>query len=213
MGRVLYPSITTDGKTIAFERDFGVWTVDVASGNAKALPIALRGAIASASDEHLVLTNGFQEMALSPDGKKVAFIARGEVFATSAADGGDAVRVTRTPSIESQLAWAPDSRRLTYASNRDGAWHVFYMISRKTRRRSSHADRRPTCRLAGRPTERSSRSCAMRASCMCSTSPPVASVRWRAAHSRVRRSRNGRRKHRLVAGRQVHRLPLGGAQS
>ena len=124
-GRVLYPSITTDGKTIAFERDFGVWTVDVASGNAKALPIALRGAIASASDEHLVLTNGFQEMALSPDGKKVAFIARGEVFATSAADGGDAVRVTRTPSIESQLAWAPDSRRLTYASNRDGAWHVF----------------------------------------------------------------------------------------
>ena len=124
-GRVMYPTMTADGKTIAFERDFGVWTADAASGAAKAVPITLHGAVASAADEHLVLTNGFQEMALSPDGKKIAFVARGEVFATSATDGGDAVRVTRTPSIESQLAWAPDSRRLAYASNRDGAWHVF----------------------------------------------------------------------------------------
>ena len=124
-GRVLYPTITPDGKTIAFERDFGVWTADAATGAAKQVSITLHGAPATPADEHLVLSNGFQEMALSPDGKKIAFVARGEVFATSAADGGDAVRVTRTPSIESQLAWAPDSRRLAYASNRDGAWHIF----------------------------------------------------------------------------------------
>jgi tricorn protease len=124
-GRVLYPSMTSDGKTIAFERDFGIWTADVGSGATKQVAIALRGAAAVPGDEHLVLTNGFQEMALSPDGKKIAFVARGEVFATSATDGGDAVRVTRTPSIESQLAWAPDSRRVAYASNRDGAWHIY----------------------------------------------------------------------------------------
>ena len=27
-GRVLWPSITADGRTIAFERDFGIWTLD-----------------------------------------------------------------------------------------------------------------------------------------------------------------------------------------
>src|SRR5215213_9265454 len=27
-GRVLWPTISTDGRTIAFERDFGIWTVD-----------------------------------------------------------------------------------------------------------------------------------------------------------------------------------------
>jgi len=124
-GRVLYPTMTADGKTIAFERDFGIWTADVSSGATKQVAITLRGAAASAANDHLVLTNGFQEMALSPDGKKIAFVARGEVFATSATDGGDAVRVTRTPSIESQLAWAPDSRRIAYASNRDGAWHIY----------------------------------------------------------------------------------------
>ena len=34
-GRVLWPSITADGKTIAFERDFGLWTLDTASGKTR----------------------------------------------------------------------------------------------------------------------------------------------------------------------------------
>ncbi|HEY4131941.1 MAG TPA: hypothetical protein VGM50_15075, partial [Gemmatimonadaceae bacterium] len=33
-GRLVWPTISYDGKTIAFERDFGVWTLDVASGKA-----------------------------------------------------------------------------------------------------------------------------------------------------------------------------------
>ena len=36
----------------------------------------------------------FQELALSPDGKKVAFTVHGEIFSASAKDGGDAARVT-----------------------------------------------------------------------------------------------------------------------
>ena len=45
---------------------------------------------------------------------------RGEVFAASAKDGGDAERVTTTPAREFGVAWAPDSRRLVYVSERDG---------------------------------------------------------------------------------------------
>ena len=55
-----------------------------------------RGAPAGPAVEHLSLTNQIQELALSPDGKKVAFVVRGEVFAASAKDGGDAARVTST---------------------------------------------------------------------------------------------------------------------
>ena len=51
-GRVLWPSISKDGKTIAFERDFGIWTVDTASGQAREVSIALRGAPAAAAIEH-----------------------------------------------------------------------------------------------------------------------------------------------------------------
>jgi tricorn protease len=124
-GRVVWPSISYDGRTIAFERDFGVWTLDVASGKAAELPITLRGASASASAEHQTLTSGFQSLALSPDNKKIAFVARGEIFAAAARDGGDATRITTTPEEEAELTWAPDSRRLAYVSNRDGVAHIY----------------------------------------------------------------------------------------
>ena len=124
-GRVLWPSIGHDGRTIVFERDFGLWTLDVAGGEPRPVPVTLRGAPAGASSEHLTLSSGLQELALSPDGRKVAFVVRGEVFAAASRDGGDAARVTASPAAEGQLAWAPDSRRLVYASDRDGHYELY----------------------------------------------------------------------------------------
>ncbi|HSQ21062.1 MAG TPA: peptidase S41, partial [Blastocatellia bacterium] len=71
------------------------------------------------------ITDQVQELALSPDGKKIAFVVRGEVFAASAKDGGDAARVTSSPANESQIVWAPDSRRLAYVSDREGSPHIY----------------------------------------------------------------------------------------
>jgi len=119
-GRVLWPSITTDGKTVAFERNFGIWTVDTASGQAKEVPITRRGVASSPAPERTRQTNQFSDLALSPDGKKVVFVARGDVFAASAKDGGDAARVTATQDIESDPVWAPDSRRIAYVAAREG---------------------------------------------------------------------------------------------
>ena len=124
-GRVLFPSISADGASIAFERDFGVWTYDVATRQSRRVPITLRGSPAGPAVDHVTLSSGIQQLALSPDAKKVAFTVRGEVFAASAKDGGEASRVTSTPGAEEQLAWAPDSRRLAYSSDRDGAWHLY----------------------------------------------------------------------------------------
>jgi tricorn protease len=124
-GRVLWPSASYDGKLIVFERDFAIWTLDTQSGQAKQVAIRRRGAPASPTVERQRFTDRLQEMALSPDGKKVAFIVHGEVFAASATDGGDATRLSVTKAAESDLAWAPDSRRLIYVSARDGAKHLY----------------------------------------------------------------------------------------
>jgi Tol biopolymer transport system component/C-terminal processing protease CtpA/Prc len=124
-GRVLWPSISTNGKAIVFERDFGIWKYDVATGSASAVQIALRGSPAATGMEHQTFSNDVRQFALSPDGKKIAFIVHGEIFAVSAKDGGAATRVTDTPGLESQISWAPDSRRLVYTSDRDGPQHLF----------------------------------------------------------------------------------------
>jgi Tol biopolymer transport system component/C-terminal processing protease CtpA/Prc len=124
-GRVLWPSISLDGRLIAFEHDYEIWTVDTTTERAARLPVTRRGAPATTGVEHLSLTEGFTELDLSPDGKKVAFVARGEVFAASAKDGGDAARISRTAEAESHVTWSPDSRTLVYTSSREGTGHLY----------------------------------------------------------------------------------------
>ena len=134
-GRVLWPTISYDGRTIVFERDFDVWKLDTGNGQSSKIPITKRGVPSSAATEHVTLNNQFQDLSLSRDGRKVVFVARGEIWAASARDGGDAVRVTRSYARESQIEWTPDSRRIVYVSERDAVPHVFlydFTTSRET---------------------------------------------------------------------------------
>lgn len=128
-GRLLWPSISHDGKRIAFEREFGIWTVDVSgdgvSGEPKPVAITRRGALTSPDVERLRSTSQFSDLALSPDGRKIAFVSRGEIFAASARDGGDAVRVTTTTARESWPVWSPDSRTIAYVSTREGEPRIY----------------------------------------------------------------------------------------
>jgi tricorn protease len=124
-GRVLWPAISNDGHTIVFERDFGIWKMNTASGEAARVSIALRGAPSGEGIQHQSITNGFSELALSPDGKKVAFAAHGQIFAASAKDGGDAARVTNTSADEDEIAWSPDSKQIAFVSDREGNPHIF----------------------------------------------------------------------------------------
>jgi tricorn protease len=124
-GRVLWPQIAYDGRTIVFERNLGIWKLDTASGEAAEVRVARVGQPSVAGNEHRRLTDRFTDFALSPDGKKVAFLARGDVWAASAKEGGDAMRITNTPANETQLAWSPDSKTLVYAADRDGKPHLY----------------------------------------------------------------------------------------
>jgi tricorn protease len=128
-GRVLWPSIGDGGKTIVFERNFTIWKMDTAMGKAERVPITLRGVPASPGVTHVTETN-FSTLALSPDGKKIAVIAHGEVFAASAKDGGEAQRLTHTATAESEPAWSADSMKLVYrseAGSGEGSGHNLVM--------------------------------------------------------------------------------------
>ena len=86
-GRVLWPSISYDGKTIVFERNFGIWKLDTATGKAAPIEITRRGATGTPEVNHLSLTNQFRDLVLAPDGRKLAFTAHGEVFAAGGPRG------------------------------------------------------------------------------------------------------------------------------
>lgn len=76
------------------------------------------------ADSFISINGGVQEMAVSPDGKEIAFIARGEVFVTSV-DGAMTKRITSTPEAERFVTFTPDGKGVVYASQRDGRWSIY----------------------------------------------------------------------------------------
>jgi Tol biopolymer transport system component/C-terminal processing protease CtpA/Prc len=124
-GRVVWASISYDGKQIVFEHNFKIWQVNTDTGKSSEIPITLRGTAYGPMTERVNLSTQIRELALSPDGKKVAVVTHGEVFAASAKDGGDAVRVTDTVAPESYVAWAGDSLSIVYASERNEKMQLF----------------------------------------------------------------------------------------
>ena len=71
------------------------------------------------NNEKVMEVNGnVREMAVSPDGKEVAFIVRGEVFVSSA-DGGVTKRITNTPGRGTIPRLFPIGR-YTYLCQRTG---------------------------------------------------------------------------------------------
>lgn len=67
---------------------------------------------------------GATEMALSPNGKEIAFVFRGEVFVTSV-EGGITKRITNTPQQERTVSFSPDGKSLVYAAERNYNWDIY----------------------------------------------------------------------------------------
>jgi Tol biopolymer transport system component/C-terminal processing protease CtpA/Prc len=124
-GRVLWPTASADGKLIVFERDFRIWKHDLTAGRTEPVEVQLRGAPAAPAVSRVTLNNQFGELTLSPDGRKIAFTAMGEVWAASSRDGGSAFRVTRSAALESRPVWSADSKKLIYVSNREGVYRLY----------------------------------------------------------------------------------------
>ncbi len=62
--------------------------------------------------------------AVSPDGKQVAFVSRGEVFVTST-DYKTTRRITSTAAAEASPSFGADNRTIAYASERNGYWNIY----------------------------------------------------------------------------------------
>lgn len=132
-GRLLFPAIARRSGVIVCERGDGqLWRIDPATGDATPIPIRVRVDTKRTPVRIERWSGDFSEVRLSPDGKKLALVARGDVFADFADKEterdlrqGPAFRVTNTPAREWSVAWTPDSQSLVYLSDRHGEIELF----------------------------------------------------------------------------------------
>lgn len=111
------------GDVLCFAYDGEIWTL-APGGEPRKVPIAIH-VDGRASQEKVLPVNGaMTEMAVSPNGKEIAFVVRGEIFVTSA-DGKVTRRITDTPGQERSVSFSPDGRTLLYAAERGGSWDIY----------------------------------------------------------------------------------------
>ena len=67
--------------------------------------------------------------AISPDGKKIAFAYKGDIFCVDA-NGGEARQLTTNPAYDYKPVWSPDGSRIAFASNREGGFDVYVIDAR-----------------------------------------------------------------------------------
>ena len=80
---------------------------------------------ARANNERVVpVSGGVRDMAVSPNGKEVAYIFRGEVFVSSV-EGGLTKRITNSPEQERSVGFSPDGKALIYSSERGNSWKIY----------------------------------------------------------------------------------------
>jgi tricorn protease len=75
-------------------------------------------------DKVLPVNGSATEMRVSPNGKEVVFVFRGEIFVTSVT-GGITKRITNTPWQERDVSFSPDGRSILYAAEKDNNWNVY----------------------------------------------------------------------------------------
>lgn len=118
---VRFLSQSTDG-TLCFSYDGELYTMKPGS-SAKKVSVSIL-ADTRRNDEQLIRVTSGAGISVSPNGKEVAFIFRGEVFVTSV-EGSITKRITKTPEQETSVSFAPDGKSIIYTAERNNKWSIF----------------------------------------------------------------------------------------
>ena len=118
---VRFLSRANDG-TLAFGYDGEIYTMNEKGGKPVKVNVDI---VRDDSDPlHELSVNSARQSSVSPDGKQVAFVHRGDIFVTST-DYPTTRQITHTGRGESAPSWGADNRSLYYTSDRDGHSNIY----------------------------------------------------------------------------------------
>jgi len=118
-------SASADGKTIVFSYDGELYSMhpDKDTEPTK-IPITIIRDDSADDTRKVRRTSGASDAALSPNGKEVAFVVRGDIFVTSV-EYNTTRQITATPGQERNVVFTPDGRSIIFDAERDGRWQIF----------------------------------------------------------------------------------------
>ncbi len=118
--------ISRDGRRVVAELDAGLVAVDTATGAATPLPVHGSFDPSVPFEREVTVDGGASELAISPDGESIAFVADGDLFVLRKHDDiRRCARVTSAVEPDSNPVWVEDGKALLFLSERDGNSEIY----------------------------------------------------------------------------------------
>ena len=120
-GNLFWPSMSTDGKVIVYEENFGIWKLDVATGKTSEIKLDIATDEKDNEAEIETVTNEVDGFDISPSGRRAVVSVRGQIL-TIATDRGDITRVApdKMASRNESPKWSSDGKYIAFVSDRSG---------------------------------------------------------------------------------------------
>lgn len=119
---VRFLTIARNG-TLCYTFEGEIYTQSV-DGKPHRIDVDVVADYAAADRQQLRLSRDASQVEISPDGKQMAMVIRGDVFVTSA-EYTTTKRITATAEQERSVSFSPDSRTLLYTGEREGRWNIY----------------------------------------------------------------------------------------
>jgi C-terminal processing protease CtpA/Prc/Tol biopolymer transport system component len=122
------PVVNANGGKVVFEKDYQLYLYDVAKDKAEKVNIDITRNYLLPKDKDFNVTGNISAFDVSPDGKKLAFISRGELFVSDAE--GKFVKKIEKGSVEraAEVKWMSDNKTLLFLQTRNG-YNNLYSIA------------------------------------------------------------------------------------
>ena len=114
------PQVNAHGGRIVFERDYQLWQYDVKAGKESKLNISIFRNNIIPKEKDFDIRGNISAFDVSPDGKKIAFISRGDLF-VSDIDGKFIQKIDRKSTERvREVKWTSDNRTLVFNQTFEG---------------------------------------------------------------------------------------------
>lgn len=117
----------SDGGEVLYSCNGELHVIDGNGGQPRKVDITVVRDESERGMSKMTLSGSARSMAVSPNGKELAVIARGDVYVTSE-EFGTTRRITNTSVQERDLCFGKDGRTLYYSSERNGHWGVYKTV-------------------------------------------------------------------------------------
>ncbi|PKL83047.1 MAG: peptidase S41 [Ignavibacteriae bacterium HGW-Ignavibacteriae-3] len=115
-----------DGSVIVFEKDKNIYIMKTSGGAPQKVDIQINTDDRFDPVEFKTFTNGAGEYAVSPNGKLIAFVIRGEVFVKEAdKDKNRSVNISNSPFRDMDVAWLSDTTLIFTSDRMDNNYEMY----------------------------------------------------------------------------------------